>query len=75
MRHRIANVLAAGAAVACLATGAAATANAAVGADRGEPVVVVCDTGLLGTGLLGSDGSLITDCGLVPDVLAGVDLG
>ncbi|RAS67301.1 hypothetical protein C8D87_103640 [Lentzea atacamensis] len=75
MRHRIVNVLAAGAAAACLATGAAATANAAVGADRGEPVVVVCDTGVLGTGLLGSDGSLITDCGLVPDLLGGLGLG
>ncbi|GAA3685092.1 hypothetical protein GCM10022267_84870 [Lentzea roselyniae] len=75
MRHRIATVLAAGAAVVCLATGTAATANAAIGADRGEPTVEACDTGLLDTGLLGSDGSLVTDCGLVPDLLGGIGLG
>ena len=75
MRHRIVNVLAVGAAVVCLATGTATTASAAVGADRGEPAVETCDTGLLGTGLLGSDGSLITDCGLVPDLLGGLGLG
>jgi hypothetical protein len=73
MRHRIAAVFAAGATVVCLATGTAATANAAT--DRGEPVVEVCDSGLLGTGLLGSDGSLITECGLVPELLASLGLG
>jgi hypothetical protein len=75
MRHRIVTALAAGATVVCLATGTAATANAAIGSDRGEPAVEACDTGLLGSGLLGSDGSLITDCGLVPDLLGGMGLG
>ncbi|GAA3642555.1 hypothetical protein GCM10022267_31450 [Lentzea roselyniae] len=75
MRHRIATVVTVGAVVACLASGTAATANAAIGADRGEPAVEVCDTGVLDSGLLGSDGSLITDCGLVPDLLGGVGLG
>ena len=36
MRHRIVNVLAAGAAVVCLATGTATTASAAVGAAAGS---------------------------------------
>lgn len=74
MRHRIAAAFAAGATVVCLATGTAATANAATATDRGEPAVEACDSGLLGTGLLGPTG-LITECGLVPDLLASLGLG
>lgn len=74
MRHRIATVFAAGATVVCLATGTAATASAATTPDRGEPAVVVCDSGLLGLGVLGPTG-LITECGLVADLLKSLGLG
>lgn len=76
MRHRIATVLAIGAAVVGLSVGTATMASATPNLHRGDPPAPeVCDTGLLGTGLLGANGELITECGLIPDLLGSLNLG